>query len=181
MTEQEPKEYTATLTSDCVCEMYDEETDSTVLDEYGDPKRPEYCYGCYDEEVSQFYDNFLPMWLEQHNLTLDDELLVIATGIGWRRVTEAGTFYAKDTHKVLEINGDFRNVFTIKGDELYAIRYSHDEPVGSGKWSFSKAAKCDKCETPMLPDVHAEELGMCVECSNKYFDHEHPEHECLTC
>lgn len=168
---EEVTEYTATLTSDCVCEVYNEETDSVELDEYGDPKRPDYCYGCYEEEVAQFYDNFLPLWLEKANLTLDDELFVLATGIGWRKVTEAGSFFAKELHKVMEINGDFRNVFTIKGDELTAIRYSHDEPVGSGRWTFSEVARCDKCDTLMLPDVHKEELGMCIDCSNDYFDH----------
>jgi hypothetical protein len=30
---------------------------------------------------------------------------------------------------------------------------------------------CNVCGTPVNTDIHAEELGMCVECSNNYFTH----------
>lgn len=35
---------------------------------------------------------------------------------------------------------------------------------------------CDNCQTPVDSEVHAEELGLCVECSNAYFTT-----ECQTC
>lgn len=31
---------------------------------------------------------------------------------------------------------------------------------------------CNSCQAPVLTDIHAEELGMCVDCSNDYFTHE---------
>jgi hypothetical protein len=31
--------------------------------------------------------------------------------------------------------------------------------------------ECDKCDQLIATDVHEEELGMCVNCSNDYFDH----------
>jgi hypothetical protein len=31
---------------------------------------------------------------------------------------------------------------------------------------------CDKCGDKIDADIHAEELGMCVDCSNEYFSHE---------
>lgn len=31
---------------------------------------------------------------------------------------------------------------------------------------------CDECGAPVKADIHAEELGMCVECSNEYYSHE---------
>jgi hypothetical protein len=31
---------------------------------------------------------------------------------------------------------------------------------------------CDKCGDKIETDIHAEELGMCVDCSNEYFSHE---------
>jgi len=31
---------------------------------------------------------------------------------------------------------------------------------------------CDECGTLIDTDIHAEELGMCVECSYKYWNHE---------
>jgi hypothetical protein len=30
---------------------------------------------------------------------------------------------------------------------------------------------CNDCGTPIDADVHAEELGMCLECSNDYWGH----------
>jgi len=36
---------------------------------------------------------------------------------------------------------------------------------------------CDHCGEPIPTDVHEEELGMCVECSNKYYDHSDEEEE----
>jgi len=35
-----------------------------------------------------------------------------------------------------------------------------------------KYLPCVDCGEPVDAEIHAEELGMCVECSNKYFDHE---------
>jgi hypothetical protein len=34
---------------------------------------------------------------------------------------------------------------------------------------------CDECGTPIQADIHAEELGMCVECSNEYYNHDDEE------
>lgn len=31
---------------------------------------------------------------------------------------------------------------------------------------------CDECGAPVDTDIHAEELGMCLECSNRYWNHE---------
>jgi hypothetical protein len=31
---------------------------------------------------------------------------------------------------------------------------------------------CDKCGDKIQTDIHAEELGMCADCSNAYFSHE---------
>jgi hypothetical protein len=30
---------------------------------------------------------------------------------------------------------------------------------------------CDKCGTLVKSDTHAEEIGLCLDCSNDYFDH----------
>jgi hypothetical protein len=31
---------------------------------------------------------------------------------------------------------------------------------------------CDHCGVPIDSDIHTEELGMCLDCSNKYWGHE---------
>jgi len=36
---------------------------------------------------------------------------------------------------------------------------------------------CDECGVPVDADIHAEELGMCVECSNEYYDHSDEENQ----
>lgn len=36
---------------------------------------------------------------------------------------------------------------------------------------------CDECGTPVKADIHAEELGMCIPCSNEYYDHSEEESE----
>jgi len=163
----ETQKYTCTITSDCTCEIYDEDTDSTKLDEYGEPARPEYCYGeCYTEAVYDFTDNFLPMWLDYHKLDKDGKVLLFAGGIGWNKVSATGFVDVSDIHKVMQIDGDFRNVFTIEGGELYAIRYSHDEPVGSGKWNFQPAGICDRCGDGIPADVYEDENGICADCKD---------------
>jgi hypothetical protein len=40
---------------------------------------------------------------------------------------------------------------------------------------MSSTTPCDKCGTLIDTDIHAEELGMCVECSHDYFDHKDEE------
>lgn len=34
---------------------------------------------------------------------------------------------------------------------------------------------CDECGVPIHSDIHEEELGMCVECSNEYYNHDDEE------
>jgi hypothetical protein len=36
---------------------------------------------------------------------------------------------------------------------------------------------CNVCEEPVDAEIHPEELGMCIECSNKYFTHDDDEDE----
>ena len=37
---------------------------------------------------------------------------------------------------------------------------------------------CVECGVMMPSDVHAEELGMCLECSNRFWEHGQDGHEC---
>jgi DNA-directed RNA polymerase subunit RPC12/RpoP len=36
---------------------------------------------------------------------------------------------------------------------------------------------CDRCGTSIPTDVHKEEMGMCVDCSHKYYNHEFDEED----
>jgi hypothetical protein len=47
--------------------------------------------------------------------------------------------------------------------------------VDGQKWGIyfpDSLTPCDVCETPIDTEIHAEEFGMCVECSNDYFSQE---------
>jgi hypothetical protein len=35
----------------------------------------------------------------------------------------------------------------------------------------STTTPCNECAVPVDSDIHAEELGMCLDCSNDYWDH----------
>jgi hypothetical protein len=183
MTEQ-PEYYTAEVTSDCRCEIYDEDTDSTKLDEYGEPARPDYCHGdCYTESLYDLYDNFLTDWRKANGIDEDDLVVVSTEGMLWNKVSGWTTIEANKLNDALTLNGDFTLRYKLSKDytELTCVRSSHDEYGSLFTIVKMPTLPCDKCGEQINADVHKEELGMCVECSNKYFDHEHPEHECLTC
>lgn len=42
--------------------------------------------------------------------------------------------------------------------------------IGLIKYGVEKTP-CDKCGKLIDSDIHTEELGMCLDCSNAYFDH----------
>ena len=47
--------------------------------------------------------------------------------------------------------------------------------VDGEKWGIyfpPSETPCDVCETLIDTEIHAEELGMCVECSHNYFSQE---------
>jgi hypothetical protein len=157
----------AEVSTDCQCNDYDEE-----LGEY---VPVEYCYGdCYEwQKEDVFY--VLGEWQKLNDITEDDLIRINGTGIGWQ-----GRSGYKDTDILeldgaLAINGDFRITWTldIPNKKLTARRSSHDEPMGANfEIDFIKMLPCDVCGDKIQADIHAEELGMCVDCSNKYFTHD---------
>jgi hypothetical protein len=47
--------------------------------------------------------------------------------------------------------------------------------VDGEKWGIyfpTSETPCDVCETLIDTEIHAEELGMCIDCSNDYFSQE---------
>jgi len=156
----------ATVDTDCQCENYDEELQESLP--------VEYCYGdCYEwqkEDVMMVIGE----WQLLNDIDEDDLIRINGTRIGWQ-----GRSGYKDTdilelHGALSFDGDFRITWTldIPNKKLTARRSSHDEPMGANfEIDFIKMTVCDKCDSPISVDVHAEELGMCVDCSNEYFTH----------
>lgn len=72
---------------------------------------------------------------------------------------------------VLELESTPDNNFTLHALANLGIVEVAVREQGSLVWSVidSGLTPCDKCQTPIDSDIHAEEFGMCVECSNRYF------------
>ena len=146
-------------------------TDCACTNEDGTPMEDN-CYGeCYEwQKEVVFY--VLGQWPKDNNIDEDDHILSDGSGMGWQRKAGFKWTTMSELHGALALNGDFRIEWYLENNELTARRWSHDEPVGTGLFTFSHHKGCDKCGEPVQGLIHAEEMGMCIECSNKYFDHE---------
>ena len=151
---------TVTVTTDCLCG--EDDTDTLT----------EYCFGeCYEWQKENVF-TLLGEWQLLNNVDEDDIIRINASSVGWQ-----GRSGYKDTdilelHGALSLNGYFKIEWYLEDGTLTARRWSHDEPVGTGIFTFEIYKGCDKCGDPVVKDIHAEELGMCIECSNAYFTHE---------
>ena len=154
---------TVSVTTDCLCGEGDTDT------------LTEYCSGeCYEWQKEDVFA-LLGEWQLLNNVDEDDTIRINASSVGWQ-----GRSGYKDTdilelHGALSLNGDFKIEWYLEGNELTARRWSHDEPVGTGIFTFDILKGCDKCGDLIQKDIHAEELGMCIECSNAYFNHDDEE------
>ncbi len=129
------------LTNSCTCETYDEETDTAT--------HSEYCYGdCFTEQRA-YLAEAIDAHLAAIGLLDADAIRIDCDAIGWQR--RAGYAIVESTADgildALAINGDYTLNFWF-GDNYtrcHATRYSHDEPTGSGLFTFS-AASTDETE-----------------------------------
>jgi hypothetical protein len=157
---------TAIVSTDCQCDTYNEDTDTyePATDCSGD------CYEWQKEDV--FY--VLGEWQKLNDIDEDDLIRITGTGIGWQSRSGYKDTDILELDGALAIDGEFRITWTLDLDtkQLRARRTSHDEPMGANfEIDFIKMTVCDNCDSPISVDVHAEELGMCVDCSNEYFTH----------
>ncbi len=160
----------ANVDTDCQCDTYNEE-----LDEY---VPMEYCEGtCYEWQKEDVF-HLLGEWQLLNEIDEDDKIIISGTGIGWQSRSGYKETDILELHGALSLNGDFRITWTldIPNKKLTARRSSHDEPMGANfEIDFIKTLPCNECGDPVNADIHAEELGMCIDCSNAYFTHEDEE------
>ena len=156
----------ANVNTDCQCENYNEET--------GDNEPSEYCYGdCYEWQKDDVF-HLLGEWYTLNEIDEDDVIIVKGRRMTWQNLDGVAKTTTLELDSVLAFGNDFRIEWKldVPTKTLTATRWSHDEPMGAYfDFDFIKMLPCDKCGEPVNADIHAEELGMCVECSNKYFDH----------
>lgn len=107
------------LTSHCICELYDEETDEST--------QSDYCFGCWDEEVDNFRYIILAPWLDANGWDESTRIRIEGGGMTWRGVSGYLNTTADKVIEGLTINGDFTLRYKLEGTELTAIRSSHDE------------------------------------------------------
>ncbi len=157
---------TSTLSSDCTCLNYNEET--------GEDEPMEYCYGDCWEMQKEDSKYVIGEWQKLNEIEEDDLIRINGTGIGWQSRSGYKDTDILKLHGALSFDGDFCITWTldIPNKKLTARRSSHDEPMGANfEIDFIKMLPCNECGEPVNADIHAEELGMCVECSNAYFTH----------
>jgi len=162
----------ATLSSDCTCEDYNEELGEFVP--------MEYCYGdCYEmQKEDTAY--VIGEWQKLNEIAEDDFILIKGRRMTWQNLEGSAKTTLDKLDSILTINGDFTITWTldIPNKKLTARRGSHDEPMGAYfDFDFVHTLPCDNCGELMSKDIHAEELGMCIDCSNDYFTHNDEEVE----
>ena len=59
----------------------------------------------------------------------------------------------------------------------FYMYYTKKEIISMWKEQHPMQIGCDTCGDPIDADIHKEELGMCVDCSNEYFTHDDEEGE----
>lgn len=156
----------ATVSNDCQCDTYNEETDEYTPSEY--------CYGdCYElqkEDVAYVIGE----WQKLNEIEEDDFILIKGRGMTWQNLEGSAKTTLENLPNILNINGDYNISWTldVESKSLRARRGSHDEPMGAYfEFDFVHTLPCDNCGDLISKDIHAEELGMCIECSNVYFTH----------
>jgi hypothetical protein len=140
MTEQLSTEVeTYQITNNCTCEEYDDETGESLLDENGYPVMSQECFGCYEDALANVKYEVIKPWLEANGYDEDTELVAYGTGLGWRRLSGLAHTTPKKIVETLSLNADWTLCFTLadNGKTLSVVRYSHDEPMGTGAITFA--------------------------------------------
>lgn len=114
------------LNSNCVCE--DEDGNFT-----------EDCYGCWIDAKEDFKE-LMTTWATAQKFDEANQLVLIqGQAMGWQRRSGYAVSDLDSVSEKLFLNGDFRLVFTLDGENLTCVRYSHDEPTGAS-FTFTTVA-----------------------------------------
>ena len=132
------------LSSNCRCTVYDSETDSEVLDDNGNPVPSEYCDGCWQDDLSNTEYDIIHPWQEANDIADQDYVVISANRVSWRNVDGYALSKAdfKSILETLTFDGDWTLKITLNADKtMTAQRWSHDEPTGTGIFTFRKATE----------------------------------------
>lgn len=121
----------AEITTECICETYNESNGNSVPSDS--------CYGCWEESLSDLRDNLLIPFFSVIGADDNSNILVEGTGLGWQGRSGWIVVTANNLHSALAINGEYQVKYRFDGTELKARRWSHDEPTGTGVFTFALA------------------------------------------
>jgi hypothetical protein len=107
------------LSSDCSCEAYDEDTDTST------PSNE--CFGCFEEDKDNFKYEVLNPWLEANGWNTESLVYVFSGNMNWNQVAGWTNIYANQVIDCLTLNGDFTLRYKLDGKDLTCVRSSHDE------------------------------------------------------
>lgn len=115
---------TATITTQCTCEYYDEDTDTfePSTECYGD------CWECAWEDATSLIASWAKHW-DTNGIRVE------AQGMTWQSLSAYAemTFHndAEEALRLFTLDSDYRLEVSVGDDgQLTVRRYSHDEPMG---------------------------------------------------
>lgn len=130
------------LSNTCRCIATDDDGNE-LKDENGYPVGVDYCYGCWQDDLGNIEFDIIEPWKKANGISNSDYVIISVERATWLNVSGHGI-----------CNGEFKNIvnsvsldgddctlkFTYDGDKtLTAQRWSHDEPTGTGIFTFRKA------------------------------------------
>lgn len=138
---------TYTLSTECSCETYDAENGEGIVP-------ADECFGCYEDE-QQLLAEAIDAIIEAETV---DAYIVNTERARWTNTGQNFTIEAtgKNVIDCMKLNGDYRIEFYLDGSTITARRWSHDEPTGTGLFTFQEANFCDNCHD-----------GLDCECSDE--------------
>lgn len=126
------------LTTNCTCSFYNDEEEL---------EQPDYCFGDCSDWAVEGVNEMADLFLQANEVSQYDYLLIEGTGMGWTRASGYKLIKANvdAIREGLMLNGDFTLEFYLTEDHktLTARRWSHDEPMGTGLFTFKKVDVCD--------------------------------------
>ena len=79
----------------------------------------------------------LGLWKERNGLEEDTTILISGEQMGWTRASGVKLTNFLELDGSLSLNGDFKLEWYLENTTLTARRWSHDEPTGTGLFTFT--------------------------------------------